>query len=129
MLTLHGKEVRESLHEPAAPAQTALLVIDMQKESCSPEGLYGTLDLSQYRRAIPVMRRLRDAATAAGILVINVRNVFRQENLSQAELRHLWVLHRNKYGNATPALAQVEPRTGRDASSSTNCSPSQVKSC
>jgi nicotinamidase-related amidase len=113
MLTLHGKEVHESLEELAAPAHTALLVIDMQNESCKPDGLYGVLDLSLYQRAIPVIRRVRESAAASGVFVINVRNVFTEENLSRAELRHLWVLHRCKYGNATHALENVETSGGR----------------
>jgi len=112
MLTLHGKPVRETLAELIEPSCTALLVIDMQQESCVERGLYGVLDLSLYRQAIPVMRQVREAATDAGALVINVRNVFTEENLSPAELRHLWVLHRNKYGNATGPLERVDISDG-----------------
>jgi nicotinamidase-related amidase len=80
----------------------------MQNESCSEGGLYAGLDLSLYDSVIPKIRELLDAARPQGILVLHTRTVVTRNDLSPAHLRRLWILHRRKYGNATPRLAEVD---------------------
>jgi nicotinamidase-related amidase len=108
LLTLQGKRVYETLAELVHPQHTAVLVIDMQNESCSEGGLYAGLDLSLYETAIPRIHELLDAARRHGTLVLHTRTVVMREDLSPAHLRRLWILHRRKYGNATPRLAEVD---------------------
>ena len=40
MITALGKEVFSSLEEVADPKHTALVVIDVQNDFCSPKGLF-----------------------------------------------------------------------------------------
>lgn len=56
-------------------ARTALLVIDMQNDFCSPGGFGERLgnDIAPARRIIPAIRQLLEAAREAGITVIHTR--------------------------------------------------------
>jgi len=58
-----------------APADTALLVIDMQRDFCSPHGYAARAGLDVARLAGPIgqIRRLLDAARGAGLLVVHTR--------------------------------------------------------
>ena len=60
---------------PMAPADTALLVIDMQRDFCSPHGYAARAGLDVARLAGPIgqIRRLLDAARGAGLLVVHTR--------------------------------------------------------
>jgi nicotinamidase-related amidase len=57
------------------PAVTALLVIDMQRDFCSPQGYAARagLDVARLARPIAQIRRLLMAARAAGMLVVHTR--------------------------------------------------------
>lgn len=63
------------------PAYTALLVIDMQRDFCSPGGYAETagFDILHLRRPIPNILRLIDAARTAGMLVIYTREGHRPD--------------------------------------------------
>ena len=57
------------------PAATALLVIDMQRDFCSPQGYAARagLDVTRLARPIAQIQRLLVAARAAGMLVVHTR--------------------------------------------------------
>ncbi|HAL37505.1 MAG TPA: cysteine hydrolase [Polaromonas sp.] len=57
------------------PVDTALLVIDMQRDFCSPQGYAARAGLDVARLAEPIthIRRLLDAARRAGMLVVHTR--------------------------------------------------------
>ena len=65
------------------PERTALLVIDMQRDFCEPLGYMQSRgeDISAARAIIPIISRVRDAATAAGMTIIYTREGHRP-NLS-----------------------------------------------
>lgn len=53
------------------PEHTALLVVDMQKDFCDPDGEYAkTRDVSAVQKIVPVIRALVDDAHRNGVLVI-----------------------------------------------------------
>jgi nicotinamidase-related amidase len=58
-----------------APADTALLVIDMQRDFCSPRGYAARAGLDVARLAGPIgqIRQLLNAARRAGMLVVHTR--------------------------------------------------------
>jgi nicotinamidase-related amidase len=71
------RTVREAL--PYAyefnPARTALVVIDMQNDFCSPGGFGEKLgnDIAPARAIIPVIRKLLQTARDAGIMIVHTR--------------------------------------------------------
>ena len=71
-----------SLAEKVAPAHTALVVVDVQNDFCSPEGMMSAegLDVSA---AVTTAERLEDfiaAARQAGVLVVFVRSVLSSDD-------------------------------------------------
>jgi len=64
----------ETLAAQVAPAHTALLIVDMQKDFCTPG--FGAeragRDLGPANRAIPAIRKLLEGARAAGATVAHV---------------------------------------------------------
>jgi nicotinamidase-related amidase len=58
MLKVQGPEVLDTLAEIADPAHTALLIIDVQHDFCSPDGLHGSLgkDLTVFSPAVACIR-------------------------------------------------------------------------
>ncbi|MEM7523343.1 MAG: isochorismatase family cysteine hydrolase [Pseudomonadota bacterium] len=57
------------------PARTALLVIDMQRDFIEPGGFGAALgnDVSPLGAIVPTVRRLLDAARAAGLMIVHTR--------------------------------------------------------
>lgn len=81
----------ESADLTATPASMALIVIDMQRDFLDPRGYIGQsgVDVSPLRAAIPNVRRLIEAARAAGIRVIHTREGHRPDlaDLNPAKAR------------------------------------------
>ncbi|MDQ1752761.1 MAG: ureidoacrylate peracid hydrolase [Pseudonocardiales bacterium] len=91
MLTIRGRQVRETLEELVDPASTALLVIDMQNDFCHPEGTFAAAgaDVSAYPAATAAIATAVRAARAAGVMVVWVRvsTVHPEFFQSEAQLR------------------------------------------
>ncbi|HZT06585.1 MAG TPA: isochorismatase family cysteine hydrolase [Chloroflexota bacterium] len=68
-MDLAGIEVLGSLEERVAPRHTALLIVDMQNDYCSPGGASDRngRDLSQIEAIVPSMARLIDSARQATV--------------------------------------------------------------
>ena len=64
-----------------APAEAALLIIDMQRDFVEPGGFGESLgnDVSLLRRTIMPIRRLLDAARSSGLIVIHTREGHRPD--------------------------------------------------
>jgi nicotinamidase-related amidase len=70
-------EVLATLAEKVQPRHTALVLVDMCNDFLSPQGktaVRGGRSLEHAQRVIPVMRRLLDAARAAGVLVVHAQH-------------------------------------------------------
>jgi nicotinamidase-related amidase len=65
-------EVLDTLEARVAPQHTALLVVDMQNDYCARGGASDRngRDLTMIQGIVPALRRLVDAARAAGLLVV-----------------------------------------------------------
>jgi nicotinamidase-related amidase len=74
MLEIEGKQVFETLDELVDPRHTALVVVDMQRDFCTPGGAFDRLgvDISMYPAMVPRLARLIDGARAAGVRVVYV---------------------------------------------------------
>lgn len=75
MITIHGKDVPTELHELVEPRHTALCIIDMQNDCCSPGGSVDVAggDLSMYEDTVPRIAELARLCRRIGVPVINVR--------------------------------------------------------
>ena len=72
MIEIDGKQVFSELHELVAPAHTALVVVDLQRDFCAPGWAFVRLgvDLSMYPPLIPRVSRLVERARAADVRVV-----------------------------------------------------------
>jgi nicotinamidase-related amidase len=75
MIEIDGKQVFTELAELVDPDHSALVVVDMQRDFCTPGGAFDRLgvDVSMYPPMVPRLARLLDGARAAGTLVIYVQ--------------------------------------------------------
>lgn len=84
---MSAPEVLSTLAAKVHPGHTALVLIDMCNDFLSPEGktaVRGGRSLEHARRVIPVMRRLLDAARAAGVLVVHAQHTTLPEHRSDS---------------------------------------------
>ncbi len=97
-----GRQVYDRLHEIIAPAHTALLVVDMQKDFCEPDGVFGKggADTARIRKVVPAIASLIDGARSAGTKRVFMRHTHEADlsNLSPARLSFYAML----YGGADP---------------------------
>src|SRR4051795_5514295 len=72
---IDGKQVFDTLDELVDPQHTALLVIDMQRDFCTPGGAFDQLgvDITMYPPMIPRLAHLIAGARAAGVPVFYVQ--------------------------------------------------------
>jgi nicotinamidase-related amidase len=102
MRNFAGKLVYDALEEIVAAPHTALLVVDMQNDFCSPDGVFGKrgADTAPVRAIIPATRRLLDTARRTGTRPIFLRHTHEPDlsNLSPARLSFYAML----YGGADP---------------------------
>ena len=75
------KALLRTLQEKANPSHTALLVVDMQNDFCSPNGSMARmgLDVSQMASVIPAIVRLTGVAREAGVLTVYLRVIDTEE--------------------------------------------------
>jgi nicotinamidase-related amidase len=75
MIEIEGKQVFTELAELVDPGHSALVVVDMQRDFCTPGGAFDRLgvDISMYPPMVPRLARLLEGARAAGALVIYVQ--------------------------------------------------------
>lgn len=75
MIELYGKQVMTTLPEIAAPEHSALLVIDMQNDLCSDDGVFAKqgADMTSYHGMIPRLDALIGSAREAGVLIVFVQ--------------------------------------------------------
>ena len=73
-----------TVSEQVQPGNCAVLVIDPQKDFCADDGVMGRifgLDLRAVQAAVPRLNRLIDAARAASVPVVWVREVFSPDRM------------------------------------------------
>jgi nicotinamidase-related amidase len=105
-----------TLDELVDPRHAALLVIDVQKDYCSPR-LYGS-ELPMVQEMLPRLQRLMDAARQAGVQLIHVRMEHPDWTNSVAWMRRKWDGTRFKPERCQPGtegaefMPGFEPREG-----------------
>lgn len=117
-MEIEGKQVCTELAELVAPARTALLLVDMQRDFVEPDGLFGSLgiDLAMYDRTRPRLAALLGAARRHGVLVVHVQNTALPGRLSDspAQLRFNLRMHAGARGGAPPLRYTVPGTRGHE---------------
>jgi ureidoacrylate peracid hydrolase len=82
MITALGKEVFSTIEEVVDPSHTALLMIDIQHDFCSPRGLFDRIgkNIDMMAPAVQRVAKLVTAARRIGVLPIFVQNQWLPEN-------------------------------------------------
>jgi nicotinamidase-related amidase len=118
LITVEGKEVFTELAELVAPAHTALLLIDMQRDFVESDGVFGELgiDLSMYRESLPRLAGLLEDARRSAALVVHVQNTALPNRLSDspAQIRFNLRMHAGNRRDDVPLRYSVEGTPGHD---------------
>jgi nicotinamidase-related amidase len=74
VIEIDGKQVFTTLAELVDPSHAALVVVDMQRDFCTPGGAFDRLgvDITMYEPMVPRLARLVDGARAAGVRIVYV---------------------------------------------------------
>jgi nicotinamidase-related amidase len=82
MITALGKEVFSTVEEVVDPAHTALLMIDVQHDFCSPKGLFDRIgkNLDMMSPAVERLGKLVETARGVGVLPIFIQNQWLPHN-------------------------------------------------
>ena len=114
MIEVGGKSVLTELHELVDPSRTAVVVVDMQRDFVEPDGLFGSLglDLEGYAEMRPRLRALLDAARAAGVRILHLRNTSLPDGASDspAQIRFNMRMHEAARAGGPP-LSYTVPGT------------------
>lgn len=83
---LSNKTIPTALEDRISPRETALLIIDMQNDFCSPGGITdrSSGDISRVQSIIPIISELLEAARNVGVLPIFIKNQSRPDGLTNA---------------------------------------------
>ena len=106
-----------SLKDWIAPSRTALLLIDMQVDFASPEGVLGRsgVDMTAPLAAVKQAEALAGAARKAGVACVFVRLITQEQD--ETEFLQEWKTRRGSSGpplcrEGTPGAAFVGPQPG-----------------
>jgi nicotinamidase-related amidase len=118
MIEIEGKQVFTTLDELVDPRHTALVVVDMQRDFCSPGGAFDRLgvDLSMYPPMIPLLARLVDGARAADVPVIYVQMTVLPNRRSESppQIRFNLRLHHETSGAVEPLAYTPDGSVGQE---------------
>jgi len=117
-MEIEGKQVFTELSELVAPAHTALLLIDMQRDFVEPDGFFGSLgiDLTMYDETRPRLAALLGAARRHGVLVVHVQNTALPNRMSDspAQIRFNLRMHESARHGGPPLRYTVRGTPGHD---------------
>jgi nicotinamidase-related amidase len=117
-MEIEGKQVFTELSELVAPAHTALLLIDMQRDFVEPDGFFGSLgiDLTMYDETRPRLAALLGAARRHGVLVVHVQNTALPNRMSDspAQIRFNLRMHESARSDGPPLRYTVPGTPGHD---------------
>jgi nicotinamidase-related amidase len=118
LIEIEGKQVFTELSELVAPAHTALLLIDMQRDFIEQDGFYGRLgiDLSMYDETRRPLAALLGAARRHGVLVVHVQNTALPNRMSDspAQIRFNLRMHESARRGGPPLRYTVPGTPGHD---------------
>jgi nicotinamidase-related amidase len=96
VIEVADKSIFTTLGELVKARHTALLIVDMQNDFCSPGGTDDQqgIDISMYREVIPRLTRVLEVAREIGLFIVYIQNTALPEHLSDspAQIRFLMKL-------------------------------------
>ena len=117
-MEIEGKQVFTELSELVAPAHTALLLIDMQRDFVEPDGFFGSLgiDLTMYKETRPRLAALLEAARRHGVLIVHVQNTALPNRMSDspAQIRFNLRMHESARRGGPPLRYTVPGTPGHE---------------
>ncbi len=118
MLEVNGKVVYTELDEIVSPAHAALLIIDMQRDFVTPDGVFATLggDLSVFPPMIERLRALAGVARDCDLPVWHIRHSMMPnlESESPAQMRFNLLISERCLGQSEPLRYAVEGTQGAE---------------
>jgi len=118
VITVAGKIVYTTLEELVSPNHTALVVMDMQRDFCSPGGVFDRrgIDISMYPALTERVAHLLRGARDAGVTVIYVCMTVLPNRASEspAQIRFNMRLHQEVLTEGEPLLYTVQGSKGAD---------------
>ncbi|MGA8206791.1 MAG: isochorismatase family cysteine hydrolase [Candidatus Dormiibacterota bacterium] len=118
MLEVEGRQVYTTLEELVQPSHTALLVVDMQKDFCSPGYAFSQqgIDISMYAGMVPRLARLLGAARRAEVMVIFIQMTVlpHRRSESPAQIRFNMRMHLGERGPSQPLWYTLEGSPGQE---------------
>ena len=101
MKEIAGKQVYDSLAEMVNPKHTAVIVVDMQNDFCSPDGNSAKVgkDISLLLEMVPALVNLVEEARRAGVLVVFIKNTTLRSGLSDSPS---WLRLKTRAGGLGP---------------------------
>jgi nicotinamidase-related amidase len=117
-MEIEGKQVFTELSELVAPAHTALLLIDMQRDFVEPDGHFGILgiDLTMYDETRPRLAALLSEARRRDVLVVHVQNTALPNRMSDspAQIRFNLRMHESARRGGPPLRYTVPGTPGHE---------------
>jgi nicotinamidase-related amidase len=113
MKVIYGKQVFSTLQEVVDPKHTAILVIDMQKDYCSPGGYFDKagIDITHAQKTLPNMIRLIDEGRKRGVKVVWIQNTTLKGGLSDSPA---WLYLKAKAGLSKPVPYTLDGEWGQE---------------
>jgi hypothetical protein len=120
VITVAGKIVYTTLEELVSPNHTALVVMDMQRDFCSPGGVFDRrgIDISMYPALTERVAHLLRGARDAGVTVIYVCMTVLPNRASEspAQIRFNMRLHQEVLTEVSRSSIQCRARKGPTSS-------------
>jgi len=113
MKVIYGKQVYSTLKEVVDPKHTAILVIDFQKDYCSPGGYFDKagIDISNAQKVLPNMIRLIDEGRKRGVKIVWIQNTTLKNGVGESPA---WLYLKAKAGLAEPVPYTLEDDWGQE---------------
>jgi nicotinamidase-related amidase len=111
MREVDGRLIYDRTDELVGPSHTALVLIDIQNDFCTPGGSFDRsgYDVSMYKHMIPRAKRLLTAARRAGVLCVFIQNTTLPGHLSDSPAQVRFRVRLSRDGQ--PSLRYTEDGT------------------
>ncbi|MFC1861983.1 isochorismatase family cysteine hydrolase [Chloroflexota bacterium] len=105
MREIHGKLLYDSIEEVVHPSHTALVVVDMQNDTCSPDGarVRRGSGITAIQKIIEPLGALIEAARLSGVRIVYLMQTIEQ-NLASAAPAWIYYCYRKRPVSGAPRM-------------------------